>query len=50
VVFREQLDANSFLDEPDQVALYTAALDEAGRAAADPDRSHELLSARLAAL
>lgn len=50
VVFREQLDANSFLEDPDQVAIYTAALDQAGRVAADPGRSHELLSARLAAL
>lgn len=49
VVFREQLDANSFLDQPDQVAVYTAALDAAGRVAADPERSHALVSSRLAA-
>lgn len=50
VVFREQLDANSFLDEPAAVAGYTAALAAAGRAAADPQRSRELLAARLAEL
>lgn len=50
VVFREQLDANSFLDDPDQVAVYTGALEQAARVAADEVRSHELISDRLAAL
>lgn len=50
VVFREQLDANSFLDRPDEVAGYTAALDEACRVATDPDRSRALLASRLAGL
>ena len=47
VVFREQLDANSFLDRPEQVAVYADALADACRAAADPARSQELLAARL---
>jgi len=50
VAFREQLDANSFLDRPDQVAVYRDALDGAGRVAADPERSQELLASRLAEL
>jgi transcriptional regulator with XRE-family HTH domain len=50
VAFREQLDANSFLDRPDQVAFYVDALAEAGRVAADPAQSSALLAARLAAL
>lgn len=50
VVFREQLDANSFLDRPDDVAGYSAALAEAARVAADPDRSRALLASRLAEL
>jgi Domain of unknown function (DUF5753)/Helix-turn-helix domain len=47
VAFREQLDANSFLDRPDQVAFYTDALAQACRVAADPERSSMLLAARL---
>jgi hypothetical protein len=47
VVFREQLDANSYLDRPEQVAVYSEALVDAGRVAADPERSRELLAARL---
>jgi transcriptional regulator with XRE-family HTH domain len=50
VVFREQLDANSFLDRPDQVSFYTDALAEASRVAADPQASSTLLTARLAEL
>lgn len=50
VAFREQLDANSFLDAPDAVAGYTAALAEACRVAADPERTRELLAARRAEL
>jgi hypothetical protein len=50
VVFREQLDANSFLDELEQVAVYTSAVAVAGRVAAGHERSHELISARLAVL
>lgn len=50
VVFREQLDANSFLDQPDQVAVYTAALTAARAAASTPERSHELIAAQLARL
>ena len=46
VVFREQLDANSFLDRPDQVAFYTDALGAACRAATDADESSALLAAR----
>jgi transcriptional regulator with XRE-family HTH domain len=48
VVFREQLDANSFLDGADAVSVYTDALDHAGRLAADPERSCALLADRLA--
>jgi hypothetical protein len=47
VAFREQLDANSFLDRPDQVAFYTDAFAEAIRVAADPHASSALLAARL---
>jgi transcriptional regulator with XRE-family HTH domain len=47
VAFREQLDANSFLDRPDQVAFYTDALAETSRVAADPQASSALLAARL---
>jgi transcriptional regulator with XRE-family HTH domain len=47
VVFRELLDANSFLDRPDQVAFYTDAFAEASLAAADPHASSALLAARL---
>ncbi len=50
VVFREQLDANSFLDRPDDVAGYATALERAARVAADPERSQELLAARRAEL
>lgn len=50
VVFREQLDANSFLDAPDAVAGYTDALDQAARVAADPDGSRALLEQRLTQL
>jgi transcriptional regulator with XRE-family HTH domain len=50
VAFREQLDANSFLDRPEQVAVYSDALADACRVAADPVRSRELLAARLAEL
>lgn len=48
VVFREQLDANAFLDEPDAVAGYQASLTTAAAVAAGPDRTRELLAARLA--
>jgi transcriptional regulator with XRE-family HTH domain len=47
VAFRELLDANSFLDRPDQVAFYTDAFAEASRVAADPEASSALLAARL---
>ena len=50
VVFREQLDANSFVEHPDQVAIYTVALAEAARAAASPGRSHEIVREHLARL
>lgn len=50
VVFREQLDANGFLDAPDAVARYVDALAEADRVAADPDRARALLRERLAEL
>ena len=50
VVFREQLDANSFVDQPDQVAVYVAALQQAGRVAADVERSRATLAARVAEL
>ncbi|ODU06299.1 MAG: hypothetical protein ABS81_05070 [Pseudonocardia sp. SCN 72-86] len=50
VVFREQLDANSFLDTPDDVALYIAAWNAARAQAADPHRSIELIAARIASL
>jgi hypothetical protein len=46
VVFREQLDANSFLDTPGEVAVYTAAWDGARARALDPDRSLDLIRAR----
>lgn len=45
VVFREQLDSNGFLDEPDAVAIYTAGLAAALDAAADRERSRELIKA-----
>lgn len=48
VVFREQLDANGFLDEPSAVAVYEESLAAAAAVAADPDRSHRLVAARLA--
>jgi hypothetical protein len=48
VVFREQLDANGFLDEPGAVAGYRESLAGAAGAAAGPARSRELLAARLA--
>lgn len=47
VVFREQLDANSFLDQPDQVQRYTSALARAAALAAGPDRTRELITSRL---
>ena len=47
VAFREQLDANSFLDRPEQVGFYTAALAESCRVAAGPEQSVALLGARL---
>jgi transcriptional regulator with XRE-family HTH domain len=50
VVFREQLDANSFLDRPEQVAVYSDALEESCRVAAGPGSSRELLSARVVEL
>ena len=50
VAFREQLDANSFLDAPEQVAVYSDALAESSRVAAGPERSRELLSERVAEL
>jgi transcriptional regulator with XRE-family HTH domain len=48
VVFREQLDANAFLDEPDAVAGYHVSLTAAAAVAAGPGRTRELLAARLA--
>lgn len=50
VVFREQLDANGFLDAPDAVARYVDALADVGRLAADPDGTRALLRQRLAEL
>ena len=50
VVFREALDANSFLDDPADVAVYTAALAAAAAVAVSPVQSHELVRARLAAV
>ncbi|MGE3795431.1 MAG: helix-turn-helix domain-containing protein [Dehalococcoidia bacterium] len=50
VVFREQLDANSFVEHPDQVAIYTTALTAAAGAAASPERSHEIVRKHLARL
>lgn len=47
VVFREQLDANAFLDEPSAVAVYEEALVAAAAVAADEDRSRRLVVARL---
>lgn len=47
VVFRELLDANTFLDGAGEVAFYRAAMDEAARRAARPRRSSELVSARI---
>lgn len=48
VVFREQLDANGFLDEPSAVAVYEESLVAAAAVAADRDRSRRLVAARLA--
>jgi transcriptional regulator with XRE-family HTH domain len=48
VVFREQLDANGFLDEAGAVAVYEESLAAAAAVAADPDRSRRLVAARLA--
>ncbi|MGI5132968.1 helix-turn-helix domain-containing protein [Pseudonocardia sp. CA-107938] len=48
VVFREQLDANGFLDEPGAVATYRESLSKAAGVAAGPARSRELIAARLA--
>lgn len=48
VVFREQLDANGFLDEPGAVARYRESLSGAARVAASAARSRELIAARLA--
>lgn len=47
VVFREQLDANGFLDEPAAVAGYGESLGAAAAVAADVDRSRRLIAARL---
>lgn len=47
VVFTEQLDSNGFLDEPAAVAIYEAALSAATDAAADPERSRELIASAL---
>jgi hypothetical protein len=48
VVFREQLDANGFLDDPGAVAGYGESLAAAADVAAGPERSRQLLLARLA--
>lgn len=48
VVFREQLDANGFLDEPVAVAGYRKSFAAAAAVAAGPDRTRDLLAARLA--
>jgi hypothetical protein len=47
VVFREQLDSNSFVDEPQQVATYQSALAAAKGAASDRERSNQLITERL---
>lgn len=47
VVYREQLDANGFLDEPGAVAGYRESFGAAAAVAAEPGRTRELLAARL---
>lgn len=46
VVYGEQLSRNTYLDQPDEVATYVTALDEAQRVAATPECSHELIAER----
>lgn len=50
VVYREQLDSNNYLDQPDHVTPYTGALAQARDLAATVERSHELIAARRAVL
>jgi len=50
VVYGEQLSRNAYVDDAGEVAVYTDALAAAERVAADPDRSHDLISSRVARL
>lgn len=50
IVFTEQLSRSTFVDDPEEVAVYRAALAGAQRVALTPDHSLELIAARAAAL
>lgn len=50
VVYGEQLSRNTYLDQPDEVAVYTAALADARRVAESPEMSHDLIALRARSL